>query len=186
MAFVMVFSHSRQIFLRFFPDAPNGEFSPRPCRSIRTPGVVHSRATLRQSPEECGASNDVATRSDAPSGVPALRRRLSLRAAPLVAVARGNEKGRGGTSYTVRQGAVPSQHAPSLILMTSTLRRRPGASVPPPIGAAQSEPEAHCPCGVRRRKTTFVRIATSTTRSQCSSSSVWRSRSARRRTSAST
>ena len=54
MAFVMVLSHSRQIFLRFFLDATDGELSARPRWRLHRLGWRAARAALRQS-QECGA-----------------------------------------------------------------------------------------------------------------------------------
>ena len=110
-------------------------------------------------------SNDVATRSIA-SGVPALRRRLSLRAAPWKRVARGNEKGRVKELYG-SPGVVLRRTQPP-ILMTSTPWAEAWCIGPLPIGAAQREPERTVRAVFGRRKTTLPALP-HTTRSQCSS-----------------
>ena len=132
MAFVMVLSYSRQIFLRFFLDARMESF-------LR--GHVAAFAAWRGVPRVLLYDNlksaVLERRGDAIRFHPTLlsfagRYRYEPRP---VAVARGNEKGRVERAIRyVRESS--SRLAPSRILMTSMPRPRPGASASPPTGVA--------------------------------------------------
>lgn len=145
MAFVMVLSHSRQIFLRFFLDARMENF-------LR--GHAGAFAAWDGSPRVLLYDNlksaVLERRGDAIRFHPTLlgfagHYRFEPRP---VAIARGNEKGRVERAIRyVREASSPP--ARLSISMTSTPRRRSGV---PPLGAAPANPTAPSGrCSPRKR-----------------------------------
>ena len=99
MAFVMVLSHSRQIFLRFFLDARMENFLRGHVARLHRLGRRSPRAALRQ-PQERGAGT-ARRRDPLPSHAAGLRRALPLRAASRRGRARQRERPR-RTSHRLR------------------------------------------------------------------------------------
>ena len=178
MAFVMVLSYSRQIFLRFFPDARMENFLRGHVDAFTAWGGV-PRVLLYDNLK----SAVLERRGDAIHFHPTLiafagHYRYEPRP---VAVARGNEKGRVERAIRyVRSHSSPP--APSKISATSMPRPRPGATARLPTGAVRTSRPAPCARCSSRRPPACCRYPI--TRRHCWSG--WKSRSARRPMSAST
>src|ERR1700686_2228985 len=171
MAFVMVLSHSRQIFLRFFPDARMESFLRGHAAAFDAWGGV-PRVLLYDNLK----SVVLERRGDAIRFHPTLiafaaHYRYDPRP---VAVARGNEKGR-VEHASVMCATTSLRPESSPISTTSMSRPRPGAmawrriaAAPDKIPSASARPSPRRRPGCWRCRTTPIR-----------SSSAWRSRPAR-------
>jgi len=186
MAFVMVLSHSRQIFLRFYLDARMESFLRGHLGAFTAWGGI-PRVLLYDNLK----SAVLERRGDAIRFHPAL---LALaghyRFEPRpVAVARGNEKGRVERAIGYVRGAFFAARRftdlDDLNAQSLPQRRRgptTGAAVSPPTGAARASQTAPCATCSPRKRLACCRCPTTPRR--CSN--VSRSRSARHPTSAST
>jgi hypothetical protein len=157
MAFVMVLSHSRQIFLRFFPDARMESFLRGHVGAFTAWGGV-PRVLLYDNLK----SAVLERRGDAIRFHPTLlgfagHYRYEPRP---VAVARGNEKGRSLPPGLTRGSSAPSgmsvtaslRPAASPVSTTSIRRPKSGATVRPPTGAVPTNRHARCArCSPKKR-----------------------------------
>ena len=178
MAFVMVLSHSRQIFLRFFLDARMESFLRGHVGAFTAWGGV-PRVLLYDNLK----SAVLERRGDAIRFHPTLLAFAGqYRFEPRPSRSRAATRRGASSAPSATCAARSSPPAASPISTTSMLRPTTGAAASPPTGAARASRSARCArCSPRRRRAC---CRCPITPRRCSSAS--RSRSARRRMSAST